>query len=116
MPDTLVQFFRYNKGNHGYKIQELKELDKALNMENYNVWSCVPKESFEKTKFQNWLNKDGTKCKLKDEESRGLVQKMQQYVVEVDFRDYAPKSDKDKWKSFGRCVHHVFEVVKKSFI
>ncbi|KAG0577285.1 hypothetical protein KC19_5G145100 [Ceratodon purpureus] len=88
VPDTLVQYFKYRKGNHGYKIHGLKELDNALNLKNYSLWSCVPPESYEETKYQNWVTTKGTKYKCMTSEEQGLVEKLHQYVVEVDYRKY----------------------------
>jgi hypothetical protein len=88
VPNTFVQYFKYSKGNHDYKLHGLKKLDKALESENYNVWSCVPAESYGITEFQNWLGVKGAELKVMRKKSRDLVKKIVQYVVEVDYRRY----------------------------
>lgn len=90
VPNTSMQYFKYSKGkgNYGFKMKGLKKLDKALKSKTYNLWSCVPEESFKDTKFQNWVTTKGTRYKVAKPKEQELVQKMHQYVVALDFRNF----------------------------
>lgn len=93
VPGTLVQSFKYRKGNHGYKANGLKKLDEALKADKYSLWSCVAREFYEETGFQNWVTTKGSDYK-DTSKVEGLLRKMQQYVVEVDYRDYRKHNDR----------------------
>jgi predicted phosphohydrolase len=94
LPNTFVQIFKRKKGDHGYKLDGLKKVDEVLKSEKYELWSCVPMDLYKQTKFQSWITTAGDPHKLTAQDDKALVQKMEQYVVEVDYKDLLANRDK----------------------
>ncbi|KAG0603575.1 hypothetical protein M758_10G103900 [Ceratodon purpureus] len=82
-PNRLLQFFNYSRGDHGYLVTGLEKVHARLGCDEYEVWSCVPKEKYEVTGFQSWLTSKGVKYKTNLLPT--FLEKSDQYVIEVDF-------------------------------
>lgn len=61
-------------------------MDDVLKSKKYELLSCVPSECYNVTEFQTWRNKNGKKCVDLTRDQQILVAKMEQYVVEVDYK------------------------------
>ncbi|XP_024537685.1 uncharacterized protein LOC9638530 [Selaginella moellendorffii] len=81
--DILIQVFKRVDGKHGFKASGLEMVDAALKRSSYRLWSCVPKETFPGTGWQQYKNnKDGVYGKR-----NAVFGKMRQFVVQVDYED-----------------------------
>ena len=59
LPNILLQFFHHTWGTHGYKIKGLQDLDDVLEKPRYRLLSCVPEDTYDSTRFQNFLDSKG---------------------------------------------------------
>ncbi|EFJ18393.1 hypothetical protein SELMODRAFT_444608 [Selaginella moellendorffii] len=81
--DILIQVFKRLDGKHGFKASDLEMVDAALKRSSYRLWSCVPKETFPGTGWQQYKNnKDGVYGKR-----NAVFGKRRQFVVQVDYED-----------------------------
>ncbi|XP_024519976.1 uncharacterized protein LOC112342420 [Selaginella moellendorffii] len=81
--DILIQVFKRVDGKHGFEASGLEMVDAALKRPSYRLWSCVPKETFPRTGWQQYKNNnDGDYGR-----GNAVFGKMRQFVVQVDYED-----------------------------
>ncbi|EFJ18394.1 hypothetical protein SELMODRAFT_420286 [Selaginella moellendorffii] len=80
-PHIMLEASSAGMGN--FKVSGLEMVDAALKRSSYRLWSCVPKETFPGTGWQQYKNnKDGVYGKR-----NAVFGKMCQFVVQVDYED-----------------------------
>ncbi|EFJ11097.1 hypothetical protein SELMODRAFT_426601 [Selaginella moellendorffii] len=81
--DILIQVFKRMDGKHSFEASGLEMVDAALKRPSYRLWSCVPKETFPRTGWQQYKNNnDGDYGS-----GNAVFGKMRQFVVQVDYED-----------------------------
>ncbi|EFJ38216.1 hypothetical protein SELMODRAFT_403121 [Selaginella moellendorffii] len=78
--NILVQVFK----KRDVKASGLEKVDAVLKKNSYNLWSCVPKETYPLTGWQDYKSSSDGGVHGKD---IPVLQKMRQFVVAVDYED-----------------------------